>query len=74
MPVQFCAPDGGRKTRLKHVERLTEINKFEKCCFFCLYFENILAMHGHRKVKFSKFYICGKERSENEKEKWCSPN
>jgi len=25
--VQFLAPDDGRKTRLKHVERLTEINK-----------------------------------------------
>ena len=25
--VQFCAPDDGRKNRLKHVERLTEINK-----------------------------------------------
>ena len=30
--VQFCAPDDGRKNRLKHVERLTEINKFEKRC------------------------------------------
>jgi len=25
--VQFYAPGDGRKTRLKHVERLTEINK-----------------------------------------------
>ena len=30
--VQFCALDGGRKNRLKHVERITEINKFEKIC------------------------------------------
>ena len=30
--VQFWAPDDGRKNRLKHVERLTEINKFEKRC------------------------------------------
>ena len=30
--VQFCAPDDGRKNRLKHVERLIEINKFEKRC------------------------------------------
>ena len=30
--VQFCAPDDGRKTRLEHVERLTETNKFEKRC------------------------------------------
>ena len=27
--VQFWAPDGGRKTRLKHVERLTKINKLK---------------------------------------------
>jgi len=26
--VQFWAPDDGRKTHLKHVERFTEINKF----------------------------------------------
>jgi hypothetical protein len=26
--LQFWAPDDGRKNRLKHVERLTEINKF----------------------------------------------
>ena len=25
--VQFFAPDDGRKNRLKHVQRLTEINK-----------------------------------------------
>jgi len=30
--VQFCAPDDGWKNRLKHVECLTEINKFEKRC------------------------------------------
>ena len=32
--VQFCAPDDGQKTSLKHVQRLTrtEINKFEKHC------------------------------------------
>jgi len=28
--VQFCAPDDGRENRLKHVERLTELN--EKHC------------------------------------------
>ena len=32
MCAQFCAPDDGRKNRLKHVQRLTEINKFEKRC------------------------------------------
>jgi len=30
--LQFCAPDDGRKTRLKHVQCLTEINKIEKRC------------------------------------------
>jgi len=25
--VQFCAPDDGRKARLKHAERLTELNE-----------------------------------------------
>ena len=30
--VRFCVPDDGRKNHLKHVERLTEINKFEKHC------------------------------------------
>jgi len=30
--VQFCAPDDGRENLLRYVERLTEINKFEKRC------------------------------------------
>jgi len=30
--VQFYAPNDERKNRLKHVERLTEINKCEKIC------------------------------------------
>jgi len=30
--VQLSATDDGRKNRLQHVERLTEINKFEKLC------------------------------------------
>jgi len=30
--VQFLAPDDGWKNRLKHVQRLTEINKILKCC------------------------------------------
>jgi len=29
--MQLWAPDDGRKTLLKHVQRLTEINKIEKC-------------------------------------------
>ena len=40
--MQFWAPDDGRKNRLKHVERLAEINKLWKvaCCW--LYSENFL--------------------------------
>ena len=36
--VQFCAPDDGRTNRLKHAERLTEINKFEKSCTLLVIF------------------------------------
>jgi len=38
--VQFWAPDDGRKTRLKHVERLTEINKLWNIASCRLYSEN----------------------------------
>jgi len=50
--VQFYAPDDGRKTRLKHVGRLTEINKLWNIASCWLYSENILAMHGPVKVKW----------------------
>jgi len=30
--VQFCAPDDGRRNRLKHVEQFIEINRSRKCC------------------------------------------
>jgi hypothetical protein len=30
--VQFCAPDDGRKNRLKHVEQFIEINRSRKHC------------------------------------------
>ena len=40
--VQFCAPDDGRKSRLKLVERLTEINKLWKVASCWLYSENLL--------------------------------
>ena len=30
--VQFCAPDDGRRNRLKHVEKFIEINKSRKRC------------------------------------------
>jgi len=44
------------KNRLKHVQRLTEINKLRKVASCWLYSENILAMHGHMNVKF-KVYV-----------------
>jgi hypothetical protein len=49
--VQFWAPDDGRKTHLKHVQLLTEINKLWNVASFWLYAANILAMHGHMNVK-----------------------
>jgi len=36
--VKFCARDNGRKTRVKHVEGITEMNEFEKCCVFLVVF------------------------------------
>ena len=44
--VQFWAPDDGRKTRLKHVERLTEINKLWNFATCWLYSENNLDLIG----------------------------
>ena len=38
--VQFWAPDDGRKNRLKHVQRLTEINKLWNVASCWLYSEN----------------------------------
>jgi hypothetical protein len=32
--VQFCAPDDGRRNRLKHVEQFIEINRSRKGCIF----------------------------------------
>ena len=49
--MQFWAPDDGRKTRLKHVERLTEINKLWNVASCWLNSVNILAMHGPMNVK-----------------------
>jgi len=34
---RFCAPDDGRKSRLKHVQRLTEINKLRNVASCWLY-------------------------------------
>ena len=60
--VKFRAPDDGRKTRLKRVQHLTEINKFEKHCIFWLYSENILAIHGHMNVKSTAMEFILKRR------------
>jgi len=43
--VQFWAPDDGRKTRLKHVERLTEINKLWNVASCWLYSAKKLDVH-----------------------------
>jgi len=49
--VQFWAPDDGRKSRLKHVDHLTGINKLRNVASYWLYSDNTLAMHGHVNVK-----------------------
>ena len=51
--MQFWAPDDGRKTRLKHLQRLTEINKLWNVASCWSYSANIqvLAMHGPMNVK-----------------------
>jgi len=51
--VQFWAPDVGRKTRPKHVERLTEINKLRNVASCWLCSANILVMHGLMNVKLT---------------------
>ena len=49
--MQFWAPDDGRKDRLKHVERVREINKLWNVGSCWLQSESILAMHGAMSVK-----------------------
>ena len=36
--VRFCAPDDGRRNRLKHVEHFVEINKSRNVAYCWLYF------------------------------------
>ena len=57
--MQFWAPDDGRKNCLKHVGRLTEINKFWNVASCWLYSKNILAMHGPMNVTFRRWSACG---------------
>jgi len=52
--VLFWATDDGRKTRLKHVERLTEIYKLRNVTSCWLYSANILAMYGTMNIKFNQ--------------------
>ena len=54
--VQFWAPDDGRKDRLKHVERLTEINNLRNLASCWLYSAIILAMHGPMNVYLNVQY------------------
>jgi len=62
--VLFGASDDGRKNCLKHVERLTEINKLWNVASCWLYSASILAMHEPMNVKFlfpywnNVFYLC----------------
>jgi len=55
--VQFCAPDDGRRNRLKHVEQFIEINRSRKRCIFWLYFRDILARHGYMNVIFTEYNL-----------------
>jgi len=50
--VQFWAPDDEQKNCLRHVQRLTEINKWRNVASCWLYSVNILAMQGPMNVKF----------------------
>jgi len=55
----FWAPDDGRKNHLKHVDRLTEINKLRKAASCWLYSEIVFAMHGPMNVKlYVKIMSC----------------
>ena len=55
--VQFWVPDDGRKNRLKHVQRLTEIKKLRNVASCWLCSANILATHGPMNVKSIYIYI-----------------
>ena len=48
--------DDGRKTRLKHLERLTEMTKLWNVASCWLYSANILAMHGPINVKVEQSF------------------
>ena len=51
-----CAPDDGRRNRLKHVKQFIEIDR-EKVASFWLYFRDILAKHGRMNVKKRKLFL-----------------
>jgi hypothetical protein len=57
--VQFCAPDDGRRNRLKHAEQFIEINRSRRrCILLVVLYRDILAMHGHMNVKQVPLYVC----------------
>ena len=57
--VQFWAPDDGRKTRLKHAELLTEINKLRNVASCWLHFGNA---QSRISVRLRQLQRKGKER------------
>jgi len=44
MYVQFCAPDDGRRNRLRHVEQFIQINRSRKRCILLVVFRDILVV------------------------------
>jgi hypothetical protein len=51
----FCAPDDGRRNRLKHVDQFIEINRSRKTyILLVVLWRYVLAMHGHMNVKVIK--------------------
>jgi len=48
----FCAPDDGRRNRLKTCRASVEINKARNVAFFWAVIWNYVTMHGHMNTKF----------------------
>jgi len=55
--VQFWAPDDGRKTHLKHVERRTEINKFEKSRISLVVLWEYVELYLHDLIILARTYL-----------------
>ena len=57
--VQFCAPDDGWKNCLKHVEHLTEINKFEKRSILLVVLWELISHYDqYHSKKYSTLIYC----------------